>query len=259
MGNGQPVLLIDLGGVLLTFDHPHRLKMLGSCLGLAPGEADALLWRSGFSADCDAGRYPSAAAVRAEIRRRTGYAGPGQDLDAAWCSAFRPGQDVLAMLASHRGQRGVWRGCRHGRQQVGGQVAPDLAGGIVDGVDLVAARLGIAGATQITSMRYSTLAAARLAQAAFRVVPWNLMAKIVNSGHRSSGTTAIARRRCFGPPADRLVGRVVQCWLLRASLAGSRQLWSCCCTARAAHGRRHTASGAVRWMDGLPAVVAGPS
>src|SRR5579859_7134509 len=141
MGNGQPVLLIDLGGVLLTFDHPHRLKMLGSCLGLAPGEADALLWRSGFSADCDAGRYPSAAAVRAEIRRRTGYAGPGQDLDAAWCSAFRPGQDVLAMLASHRGQRGVWRGCRHGRQQVGGQVAPDLAGGIVDGVDLVAARL----------------------------------------------------------------------------------------------------------------------
>lgn len=108
MGNGQPVLLIDLGGVLFTFDHQHRLKMLGSCLGLAPGEADALLWRSGFSADCDAGRYPSAAAARAEIRRRTGYTGPGQDLDAAWCSAFRPDQDVLAMLASHRGQRGVF-------------------------------------------------------------------------------------------------------------------------------------------------------
>jgi len=108
MGNGQPVLLIDLGGVLFTFDHQHRLKTLGSCLGLAPGEADALLWRSGFSADCDAGRYPSAAAVRAEIRRRTGYTGPDQDLDAAWCSAFRPDQDVLALLASQRGQRGVF-------------------------------------------------------------------------------------------------------------------------------------------------------
>lgn len=65
----QAVLLIDLGGVLFEFDHQYRLQVLGSRLGLAPDKTDALLWRSGFSADCDAGRYPSAAAVRAEIRR----------------------------------------------------------------------------------------------------------------------------------------------------------------------------------------------
>ena len=108
MGDDQGVLLIDLGGVLFEFDHQHRLEVLGSCLGLAPDEADALLWRSGFSADCDAGRYPSAAAVRAEIRCRTGYTGSDEDLDAAWCSAFRPDQEVVSMLAGHRGQRGVF-------------------------------------------------------------------------------------------------------------------------------------------------------
>jgi putative hydrolase of the HAD superfamily len=108
MGDDQAVLLVDLGGVLFQFDHQYRLEVLGSCLGLAPGQADALLWRSGFSADCDAGRYPSAATVRAEIRRRTGYTGPDEDLDAAWCSAFRPDQDVLSMVARHSGQRGVF-------------------------------------------------------------------------------------------------------------------------------------------------------
>ena len=108
MGDQLAVLLIDLGGVLFEFDHQHRLEVLGSCLGLPPGKVDALLWRSGFSADCDAGRYPSTATVRAEIRCRTGYAGPDEDLDAAWCSAFRPDQNVLSMLARHRGQRGVF-------------------------------------------------------------------------------------------------------------------------------------------------------
>ena len=108
MGDQQAVLLIDLGGVLFEFDHQYRLEVLGSCLGLAPDMTDALLWRSGFSADCDAGRYPSAAMVRAEIRRRTAYTGPDEDLDAAWCSAFRPDQDVLSMLARHGGQLGVF-------------------------------------------------------------------------------------------------------------------------------------------------------
>lgn len=46
--------------------------------------------------------------VRAQIRRRTAYSGPDADLDAAWCSAFRPDQDVLNMLARHGGQLGVF-------------------------------------------------------------------------------------------------------------------------------------------------------
>jgi FMN phosphatase YigB (HAD superfamily) len=97
------VLLVDLGGVLFTFDHPYRLRVLGQCLTLAPDHVDTLLWKSGFSADCDAGRYPDAAAVRAEIRKITGYTGTDADLDAAWCSAFRPDQQVLGLLSERRG------------------------------------------------------------------------------------------------------------------------------------------------------------
>jgi FMN phosphatase YigB (HAD superfamily) len=92
------VLLVDLGGVLFRFDHKHRLHVLGDCLGLPPTHVDALLWQSGFSADCDAGRYPDAPAVRAEIRHITGYDGSDEALDSAWCSAFRPDQEVLDLL-----------------------------------------------------------------------------------------------------------------------------------------------------------------
>jgi HAD superfamily hydrolase (TIGR01509 family) len=104
-GDRGRVLLADLGGVLFSFDHEHRLDVLGDCLGLPPGRVDELLWRSGFSGDCDAGRYPDAAAVRAQIRRITGYAGADEPLDRAWCSAFRPDPDVIELLGRHRGGR----------------------------------------------------------------------------------------------------------------------------------------------------------
>jgi FMN phosphatase YigB (HAD superfamily) len=96
------VLLVDLGGVLFEFDHKHRLNVLGECLGLPPAHVDALLWQSGFSADCDAGRYPDAGAVRLEFRHITGYDGSDEDLDSAWCSAFRPDQEVLDLLAERQ-------------------------------------------------------------------------------------------------------------------------------------------------------------
>ena len=101
------VLLVDLGGVLFTFDHPHRLRELGHCLGLSPERADELLWQSGFSADCDAGRYPDAAAVRAQVREITGYTGTDMGLDAAWCSAFHPDRQVIGLLSARREQG--WR------------------------------------------------------------------------------------------------------------------------------------------------------
>lgn len=105
MRGDDSVLLIDLGGVLFGFDHPHRLAMLGDCLGLSPDRVDDLLWRSGFSADCDAGRYPDAATVRREVRRITGYGGHDADLDAAWCSAFRPDDAITGMLADGQSPR----------------------------------------------------------------------------------------------------------------------------------------------------------
>jgi hypothetical protein len=108
-GGRTPVLLIDVGGVLFGFDHEHRLNVLGECLGLPPGGVDELLWQSGFSTGCDAGRYRDAAAVCAQISRITGYAGSDERLDAAWCGAFRPDPDVIELLTRHRGgRRGVF-------------------------------------------------------------------------------------------------------------------------------------------------------
>ena len=45
-GDHAQVLLVDLGGVLFSFDHEYRLTVLGECLGLPPGRVDELLWQS---------------------------------------------------------------------------------------------------------------------------------------------------------------------------------------------------------------------
>ena len=42
-GYRTKVVLVDLGSVLFSFDHEHRLNVLGECLGLPPGRVDELL------------------------------------------------------------------------------------------------------------------------------------------------------------------------------------------------------------------------
>ncbi|MFD5063370.1 MULTISPECIES: HAD family hydrolase [unclassified Streptomyces] len=96
-------LVVDLGGVLFHFDHAHRLQRLADVFALPTDRIDMLLWRSGFSADCDAGKYPHAAEIRDRIRAATGFTGSDEDLDAAWCSAFRPDHAVRETLERHRG------------------------------------------------------------------------------------------------------------------------------------------------------------
>jgi hypothetical protein len=99
-GDRTQVLLVDLGGVLFGFDHGHSLDVLGECLGMPPGRVDELLWQSGFSAARDTGRYRDAAAIRAQVRRITGYADADEHLDAAWCAVRAP----VLLLASCRRQ-----------------------------------------------------------------------------------------------------------------------------------------------------------
>ncbi len=100
-------LVVDLGGVLFPFDHARRLRHLTEVFALPSDRIDVLLWRSGFSADCDSGRYPHAAEIREHIRAVTGFTGGDDDLDAAWCSAFRPDHAVRETLERHRGSRSL--------------------------------------------------------------------------------------------------------------------------------------------------------
>ncbi|WP_406323964.1 HAD-IA family hydrolase [Streptomyces sp. NBC_01637] len=95
-------LVVDLGGVLFHFDHAHRLQRLADVFALPTDRIDMLLWRSGFSADCDWGKYTHAAEIRDCIRAATGFTGSDDDLDAAWCSAFRPDHAVREALERHR-------------------------------------------------------------------------------------------------------------------------------------------------------------
>lgn len=100
-------LVVDLGGVLFAFDHAHRLQQLAAVLSLPPAQVDKLLWKSGFSADCDSGRYTNATQVRDCIRGATGFTGSNEQLDIAWCSAFRPDHRVQETLVRHRGSRSL--------------------------------------------------------------------------------------------------------------------------------------------------------
>src|SRR5215471_15971005 len=96
-------LVVDLGGVLFHFDHARRLARMAEVFSLPPERLDELLWKSGFSAACDAGEYADATEVRERIRDRTGFTGSDEELDAAWCSAFRPDLRVREALGRHRG------------------------------------------------------------------------------------------------------------------------------------------------------------
>ncbi|MDR8407952.1 HAD-IA family hydrolase [Nonomuraea sp. 3-1Str] len=99
------ILVLDLGGVLFHFDHAHRLQHMADIFALPADSLDELLWRSGFSAECDSGTYPHTADIRVRIRAATGFTGSDDDLDTAWCSAFRPDHAVREMLERHRGAR----------------------------------------------------------------------------------------------------------------------------------------------------------
>jgi putative hydrolase of the HAD superfamily len=96
-------LVVDLGGVVCHFDHAHRLDRFAQACALDPEQIHALLWLSGFSADCDRGRYGSAAQARTRIRTILGFAGSDDDIDDAWCSAFLPNPAVIDALDRHRG------------------------------------------------------------------------------------------------------------------------------------------------------------
>jgi FMN phosphatase YigB (HAD superfamily) len=105
---GDYVLLVDLGGVLFDFDDDYRVDRLGELFCRPAQQVKEALWDSGFSADADAGRYPTAATVRAEVRTIMGYSGSDEDLDIAWCSAFRPAEDVIALVDQTDMPRGVF-------------------------------------------------------------------------------------------------------------------------------------------------------
>ena len=119
-------LLVDLGGVLFDFDDEHRVDRLGELFGRSAQEMKKALWDSRFSADADAGRYPTAAEVRTQVPTIMGYCGTDEDLDTAWCSAFEPAKDVVALVGQTAVPRGVFTNNEPLEEEVLTRVYPEV-------------------------------------------------------------------------------------------------------------------------------------
>ncbi|MCC3765370.1 hypothetical protein K3N28_20115 [Glycomyces sp. TRM65418] len=94
------VLVTDLGSVLFDFDPARRLDLLSTRTGLAPEELDRRLFASGFETRCEAGEF-TAAEIRDEVERLTGFDGGLDELIGLWTSAFRLNREVLDALTGN--------------------------------------------------------------------------------------------------------------------------------------------------------------
>ena len=94
------ILVLDLAGVVFHFEHSHRLEIMAKETGLSAEEVDQRFWGSGFSAACDAGEYSLDEAL-AYLRSHMAWNGTDADLEALWCSAYWPDEEVIAKITSY--------------------------------------------------------------------------------------------------------------------------------------------------------------
>lgn len=90
-------LLVDLAGVLATFDRAPRIDALAHLAGCTETDVDERLYGSGFVDAADEGAL-DVEGVRAGIVTRLGLGRWSAFADAAWMAAFAEDADVLAVL-----------------------------------------------------------------------------------------------------------------------------------------------------------------
>jgi glucose-1-phosphatase len=100
-GTTLSLVFFDLGGVTARFLPERRLPALAS-LGAAPAaQLHEAIWGSGLSRQFDAGRY-SAGAMRAKLCELLRARPSEESLASAWCLAFEPVPEVLAVARELR-------------------------------------------------------------------------------------------------------------------------------------------------------------
>jgi HAD superfamily hydrolase (TIGR01509 family) len=95
------LVLFDLGGVVCHFLPARRLAAFAATTRLGAEEVQRTLWDSGFSEQCDAGRY-SGAQMHAEICQRLGVSLPRREVSRLWALAFEPNAAVVAIATALR-------------------------------------------------------------------------------------------------------------------------------------------------------------
>lgn len=96
-----PWVFFDLGDVVCRFLPQRRLDAFVAATGLEAETIHQALWESGFSNDCDDGRYTEAEMV-AQIGQRLGVSLAPPELRRLWATAFEPDARVLDLAASVR-------------------------------------------------------------------------------------------------------------------------------------------------------------
>jgi putative hydrolase of the HAD superfamily len=97
------LVFFDLGDVVCHFLPARRLTAFAVTTQLEAEEIQDKLWDSGFSAQCDAGRY-SGAEMCAQICQRLGVSLPRHEVRRLWALAFEPNAEVVAIAAALRRQ-----------------------------------------------------------------------------------------------------------------------------------------------------------
>jgi FMN phosphatase YigB (HAD superfamily) len=98
MASGVRHLLLDLAGVLCSFDPELRIRRLAHAAGLSSDDVEQRLYGSGLVDSCDRGEL-GAAAMRDVLRDRLGM--PEADdrtVIELWASAFAPDEHVLSVI-----------------------------------------------------------------------------------------------------------------------------------------------------------------
>ncbi len=90
-------ILFDLGDVACRFRPERRLAALTAASALPAAAIRAIVWESGFDADCDRGRY-SAAEIHAHLRARIGLRLDYPAFCDAWALAWEPDAAVLRLV-----------------------------------------------------------------------------------------------------------------------------------------------------------------
>ncbi len=91
-------VFFDLGDVVCRFLPQRRLDAFAAATGLPAEAIQRALWASGFSDDCDDGRY-SGAEMEAQIGQRLNVSLAPRELRRLWATAFEPDAAVLAIAA----------------------------------------------------------------------------------------------------------------------------------------------------------------
>jgi HAD superfamily hydrolase (TIGR01509 family) len=100
-------IFFDIGNVLLKFDGPSILRLVGRSLGKTPLEVTAFFWGSRLGARIERGEIHGEELFR-EFRAGLGFSGTYKQFERLWCEHFTLNRGTAALLKKLSGTHKVF-------------------------------------------------------------------------------------------------------------------------------------------------------